>query len=581
MKNTTLVLFFVCAHFIYSQENSLLWEIKGNGLAKSSYLYGTYHSQDSRAHQFGDSVLVKLAKADIVVVENIDVDSKKALDMALMKNKKLEDLLNKEDYEFVKENALEKMGSSGMFYNTMKPLFTMVLAGLLNERKEMPYTVDEFIKNEAKLQNKDVFGLETAEEAIHSLDEVSLKEQSKMLVTYFKKYDLSSSYKDTMVTMYQAQNLNGLYSFYLNQKEIPVSFDKSLVEKRNKKFVERLVPYLKKQSVFCAVGALHLPGETGLINALKKQGYEVTPVFSKYTPQLVNIDDKRDWAVYENDSLLIDMSFPDAPSYDIKKNSETITTLNYTLEDSALIQLYYMVSILNLQDSNATKSPSVLYNAIITKLGGAKGWKKIIEKDIVYKKLAAKEAEFNVSSGINGRYKIILNRKNLYLIGVIGSKQNIYSNIAEHFFQEITFVNPSIFMSLNVSDEVSHKPILFDVAIKSITIDTIIKPDTSGYISFTLPQTEEEYIISVSSKNYVTKKINVNTFGAFKTGQVEVSLNGDIDMILKKAGTDYTAFNTPVAKACMINNTSFSWDMEYIKKMKEEISKKTATPVSK
>jgi len=574
MKNIILVLLFSCVASLYSQENSLLWEIKGKGLSKPSYLYGTYHSQDSRAHQFGDSVLPKLNKADVVVVENIDVDPTKAMEVSLMKGKKLEDLLSKEDFEFVKKNALEKMGASGMFYNTMKPLFTMVLAGLLNEKKEMPTTVDEYIKAQAKQQGKQLFGLETAEEAIHSLDEIPLKEQADMLLGYFKKYDESMAYKDTMISLYRDQNLKGLYAFYTNQKDVPLSFEKSLIEKRNKKFVERLIPYLKKQSVFCAVGALHLPGETGLINALQEQGYEVTPVFSKHTTKTTHIEDKREWNIYENDSLLIDMHFPADPSYDVEKASEMVNTVNYTLEDSMVAQLYYMVSVVSLKDSNATKDPAVLYDALVNKFSSTKNWEKVLEKNITYKDLPAREAEFNMSSGINSRYKLVLNRSILYLVGVVGSKQNLYSNIAEHFFEGISLMNPSLFMSLNVTDEVSAKTLdAFDVAIKSAYIDTIIKPDTSGYIAFTLPSAEEEYIITISSKNYVSKKFLLNTFGAYKTGKTQIALNGDVAMIKKKPNVNYTVFDKPVAKACMVTNTKFSWDTAYITKMKEEISK--------
>ena len=152
MKNLFLLLIIssVCA---VSQENTLLWEVKGNGLTKSSYLYGTYHSQDYRAHQFADSVLPKLLKADIVVTENVDFENnsnKKMFEFALMKGKKLENILNKSDYDFVKEKVFEIMGTSGFFFNNMKPIFTMIMAGQLTARKEMGITVDEFIKNTAK-----------------------------------------------------------------------------------------------------------------------------------------------------------------------------------------------------------------------------------------------------------------------------------------------------------------------------------------------------------------------------------------------------------------------------------------------
>jgi uncharacterized protein YbaP (TraB family) len=41
---------------------------------------------------------------------------------------------------------------------------------------------------------------------------------------------------------------------------------------------KNFVKIAKKQSVFCAVGAAHLPGETGVIELLRKKGYTVEPV---------------------------------------------------------------------------------------------------------------------------------------------------------------------------------------------------------------------------------------------------------------------------------------------------------------
>ncbi|RLA04876.1 MAG: hypothetical protein DRQ60_03605 [Gammaproteobacteria bacterium] len=40
--------------------------------------------------------------------------------------------------------------------------------------------------------------------------------------------------------------------------------------------VERLLPILKEGKAFIAVGALHLPGESGLLQRLHKLGYQIT-----------------------------------------------------------------------------------------------------------------------------------------------------------------------------------------------------------------------------------------------------------------------------------------------------------------
>ena len=47
---------------------------------------------------------------------------------------------------------------------------------------------------------------------------------------------------------------------------------------RNQNWVEKLKSVMPNHSVVIAVGAGHLPGEKGVINLLRKEGYKVSPV---------------------------------------------------------------------------------------------------------------------------------------------------------------------------------------------------------------------------------------------------------------------------------------------------------------
>jgi hypothetical protein len=58
----------------------------------------------------------------------------------------------------------------------------------------------------------------------------------------------------------------------------------SLINQRNNRMLERMLPKLKQGRVFIAVGALHLPGEHGLLNLLRGAGYAVTPPNLKVSP---------------------------------------------------------------------------------------------------------------------------------------------------------------------------------------------------------------------------------------------------------------------------------------------------------
>jgi len=51
-----------------------------------------------------------------------------------------------------------------------------------------------------------------------------------------------------------------------------------LIGDRNRNMADRLEPLLKQGSLFVAVGALHLPGEGGVLNLLAQRGYRITAV---------------------------------------------------------------------------------------------------------------------------------------------------------------------------------------------------------------------------------------------------------------------------------------------------------------
>jgi uncharacterized protein YbaP (TraB family) len=581
MKKSIVLLLLVCTHFLNAQENSLLWKVSGNGLKKPSYLYGTYHSKDARAHEFGDSVLNKLNESEVIVAENIyttEADKKEVRKHLFMENMTLNQLLDSRDFSFVRNFIEEKAKSFEESFNTMKPLATLMGIQMLKERLEMEHTVDQFIKIQALATGKKLVGLETVDNAMESLDKISLKEQSKMLVDDLKEYNEKSSLGDTMVRMYQSQNIRDMYSFYQSKAGQSISFEQNLIVDRNKKFLKNLIPLMKQQSVFCAVGALHLPGETGLINSLRKKGYQVTPVMSKYTPKKLVIDDKRKWESYHIDSIHLGFSLPGPPTGEGKmfsfKDGTEQAGLQYSFIDSLQNMTYTMI-IVGMPDDSSNSTIQEQYRLIIDKIGSAKNWKKIKEEDIVFQSLHAKEAEFNLLQGFNIRYRFILRGKKIYIIAVGGDKRKVYSTLAERFFENIVLTPCDLEILLEIRDAASEKLLKdFSVSIKSADIDTVLAPDTVGYLSFTLPSSGEAlYRIKIMSKNHVSNLIEINTAGINKTGEDYVFLSQEISLRKRKAGVDYSIFDQPISVARLLDDSIFYWDEKYEKTMELAIDK--------
>ena len=57
-----------------------------------------------------------------------------------------------------------------------------------------------------------------------------------------------------------------------------LEFEDELLTNRNNNWIPVIEKQIKIGSTFIAVGAMHLPGETGILNLLKQKAYIVIPV---------------------------------------------------------------------------------------------------------------------------------------------------------------------------------------------------------------------------------------------------------------------------------------------------------------
>ena len=87
-----------------------------------------------------------------------------------------------------------------------------------------------------------------------------------------------------MIDSYLSRDLDQLHKVAMRQlqetdPDLMEYFQREGINKRNRKMFERLQLMLAQNSVFVAIGALHLGGETGLITLLREAGNTLTPVW--------------------------------------------------------------------------------------------------------------------------------------------------------------------------------------------------------------------------------------------------------------------------------------------------------------
>ncbi|MEO7983322.1 MAG: TraB/GumN family protein [Bacteroidota bacterium] len=271
------------------KDNTLLWKISGNGLDKPSYLFGTIHMICADDAILSENMRKAINNCDEVYFE-VDMDNLLEMVGAIKKMKMigdttLHDLLSEADYKKVK-TYFEENGSMLPFsmLETYKPMLaasTLEQGSLPCDNTEM---MEQVIMKQAKQNNKKINGLETMSYQAGVLDSIPYKLQAEQLVSYIDKANKGED-DDTelreMFKAYKDQDLKKLEAMLVETDAGIASFTDILLYHRNRNWVEKLRSLLPRKSLLIAVGAGHLPGEKGVINLLRKEGYKVTPVENK------------------------------------------------------------------------------------------------------------------------------------------------------------------------------------------------------------------------------------------------------------------------------------------------------------
>lgn len=267
---------------------TLLWKISGNGLAKSSYLFGTIHMICADDAGLSDNMKNIIRKTDEVYFE-VDLDNLFEMFGVMSKMKMkgdttLQDLLSKGDYDKVKE-YFESKGSILPFstLETYKPILALSTLQESSMVCDATAMMEQVIMQQAKESDKKIKGLETMAYQAGVLDNIPYKIQAEQLVSYIDNINKSDTDKelDEMMKAYKNQDLEMLEELMKKTDMGIGNFTEILLFKRNRNWVTKLKELLPEKSLLIAVGAGHLPGEQGVINLLRKAGYTLTPIENK------------------------------------------------------------------------------------------------------------------------------------------------------------------------------------------------------------------------------------------------------------------------------------------------------------
>lgn len=269
--------------FCQNNPSSLLWEISGNGIMNTSYIYGTIHIVDKENFKISDS-LKKMLNASKTLALEIDMNMSLGEKIALAKQtflpdgKTIKDYMSAEEFAKFKKMCVDSLKIKEKKFNKyirIKPFF---LSGILmKEQMKKTESYEITLNKMAKKKGLNITGLESIQYQLDVINTISIDEQIKMTLQ-----DMSGSSDnsdmDKLFSAYNSQNIDSIYSYTAKETEEIPGFLENFIYKRNSNWIPVIEGLIAKQKTFIAVGAAHLGGEKGIVELLRKQGYTLKPI---------------------------------------------------------------------------------------------------------------------------------------------------------------------------------------------------------------------------------------------------------------------------------------------------------------
>jgi len=283
VKFSVVFAVFIVSYIANAQklENSLLWEISGNGIEKPSFLYGTMHAVCET--NINENVLKAFEQTNQLYLE-IDMDDPNL--QATMMNKMMMEngvtissLVSEEESKIIDTFLKENVGFSLKTIDTFKPF--MISSMYLPKLLDCPMkAVDMELMKIATEQNEEVLGLETIESQLIIFDKIPYKIQVEEILKTAKNNMVKDKEEmNKMLSIYKNENIEKMLELSLeSENKIFAEYTDDLLTKRNKNWIPTIEKVTKEKPTLFAVGAAHLAGDNGVIKLLRTKGYKVEAV---------------------------------------------------------------------------------------------------------------------------------------------------------------------------------------------------------------------------------------------------------------------------------------------------------------
>lgn len=262
-------------------KKGVLWKVE-TPEGKTNYLFGTMHSQDYAVSKYPPQARLALAKSKVLLMETIPDENanQSFIDNMYFKNgEKLSEILETPFYEELKVR-INGYGIEQEQVANLKPWAAFSLIG--RPKPVRAPTLEYNIMKTAQQFQLDIKSLETMDEILSALDDLTMQDQLIILKDTICNHDKIIRDTKKLVDLYVARDLQGIVNFNKQPHYDEAVFERfmeNILYKRNIRMLQRIEKAYETGHVFVAVGASHLADKKGLLNQLSKKSYKITRVY--------------------------------------------------------------------------------------------------------------------------------------------------------------------------------------------------------------------------------------------------------------------------------------------------------------
>jgi uncharacterized protein YbaP (TraB family) len=263
----------------------LLWRVETQ-TAPASYVFGTVHVSDARVQAVVRDMLETVGPLDSISLEIVPtpaVGAEAAQRMFILDGPSLSQRIGNELF-WKTVAAASPYGLDASAVDRFKPWALAVTLSLpvyeLRAQAAGHRNSEQLLHSYAVNNRVSLYGIETIDEQLGLFDGAAEAIQVEMLRQAVQFSGITDDIFARLINAYLAQDLTDIYRVMEEfsageQADLQAFFEDELIAGRNRRMVERILPRLAEGNALMAVGALHLPDETGVLRLLEQRGYTV------------------------------------------------------------------------------------------------------------------------------------------------------------------------------------------------------------------------------------------------------------------------------------------------------------------